>query len=474
MQTPPDTPHTLDRFSIRRAPLVFLLLLAGLGIRLYPVFQLDIEPRGDRELLVSLLADEWRSNWSYSLEGHPTAVMMPVYPVVVGLLRWVMPDSWTPLLVLQALLGTLAAWFVFRIAWRISRIPGVAWGTFFLCLFYPPLILLGLKIEPGMLYAFSLAFGIWLLSFTLVRTAPLAHILLAAFLFMGVIYVSPKILILIPFLAVWAGLKSYDRLTGMLGAFALCLACIVCLMPWMARNFISTGGFIPLTTGFVAPLQQSLADAGGPSVYAAANTPGQDESLRYHAGLNALFQQIRETTPRVWGRIFLRGFPFWITSYPGLLPGAGSGGPGGGAAGLESSLVYRGLFLSLTVSLLLLVLVGIAAAFFNLSAWMLLAVLFLATLSDVVMGNPAYDHLAVWPYFAIFISWGGWILVAWILAPALKARKDARQAPGSPSVTFEATPLPYGDLEPIRAPRLKPSEKSSPETDEEERIGPIF
>ncbi|MBK7494419.1 MAG: hypothetical protein IPI28_03020 [Candidatus Omnitrophica bacterium] len=242
MQTPPDTPHTLDRFSIRRAPLVFLLLLAGLGIRLYPVFQLDIEPRGDRELLVSLLADEWRSNWSYSLEGHPTAVMMPVYPVVVGLLRWVMPDSWTPLLVLQALLGTLAAWFVFRIAWRISRIPGVAWGTFFLCLFYPPLILLGLKIEPGMLYAFSLAFGIWLLSFTLVRTAPLAHILLAAFLFMGVIYLSPKILILIPFLAVWAGLKSYDRLTGMLGAFALCLACIVCLMPWMARNFISTGG----------------------------------------------------------------------------------------------------------------------------------------------------------------------------------------------------------------------------------------
>lgn len=454
--------------------MLLLILLVGLGIRLVPLFQMDIEPLGEREMLVSLLADEWKTSWTYSLDGHPTAVLMPVYPLLVGALRWILPDSWLPILILQAILGTLTGWLVFRIAWRISRIPEVAWGTLCLCLFYPPFILLGLKIEPGMLYTFSLALGIWLLSYTLVRAAPLAHILMAAFLFMGVIYLSPRILVLIPLLALWAGLKSYDRLTGMLGSFALCLACIVCLMPWMARNFISLGGFIPLTTGFVAPLQQSLTAAGAPTIPPSNNTPGQDEAFRYHAGIKDLIHQVAGATPGVWGRLFLRGFPCWVTSYPGLLPGSGSEGPAGKTATLESSLAYRGVLLSVTAFLLLLVLVGVAAAFFNLSAWMLLALLVLSTFSDILLGSPAYDLLAVWPYCAIFVSWGGWILVAWILAPALKSRAEAREAAKPTPEVFETHPTAFGDLEPIRAPRLKSAEKSSQQSDEEERIGPIF
>ncbi len=464
----------MDRLSWKRSPLILLLVLIGISIRVFAILQFGNDPSGERETLFALLGDEWRTTFGYSLEGHPTAVVMPAYPLLLGAFRWIFPDTWTPVRILQAVLSGLTAWLVYRIAWRISRLQMVAWGAFLLCLFYPPLILLPLKVEPGVLYAFVMALGIWLLSFVLTASAHLVFFMMAAVLFMSGIYISPRILVMIPLLALWAGLKAYDKVTGFLGAVALCLACVLCLMPWMARNSLSLGGFIPLTTGFVAPLQESLAEAGAPKVAESTVPRGQDEAIQYHAAVRGLFNQIKQAGLKAWGRIFLRGFPFWVTAYPGLLPGSGVEAPAGRAAMVESSMVYRAVCLTVTLCFILLAVVGIAAACFNLSAWLLLALLFLLTFVDTLLANPSYDHLVYWPYFSVFVAWGSWILFGWILTPLWRRRSGE-----NPPLREEIPPLSplgtsFGDLEPIHERHIPKVDKYHDVPKDDDRLGPIF
>lgn len=317
----------MDRLSWRRSPFIFLLVGVGITARILVAYQLNTEPTGDRELLFASLADECRTTFGFGLEGHPTAVVMPVYPFLLAATRWVFPDTWMPVRILQAILGGVTAWLVCRIAWRISRLEMVAWGTLLLCLFYPPLILQSLKIDPGVLYGFVMALGIWFLSFVLCSSSHLVYFVMAAVLFMSGIYITPRVLIIVPLLALWAGLKAYDKVTGFLGAVALCLACVLCLMPWMARNSLSLGGFIPLTTGFVASTQESLAEAGAPKVMETMPAHGQDEAIQYQAAVKGLWGQMKGAGAAVWGKILMRGFPYWVTTYPGLLPGSGSDAP---------------------------------------------------------------------------------------------------------------------------------------------------
>ncbi len=464
----------MDKLSWKHSPFVFFLLVVGITVRVFAALQVDMEPTGDREVLFSVLGDELKSSFNYSLEGHPTAVVMPVYPLLLGASRWVFPETWTPIRLLQAVLGGLTAWLVYRIAWRISRLEMVAWGTLLLCLFYPPLILLSLKIEPGVVYAFVMALGIWFLSYVLTPSSHLVYFMMAAVLFMAGIYITPRILVIVPLLALWAGLKAYDKVTGFLGAVALCLACILCLMPWMARNSLSLGGFIPLTTGFVVPLQESLVEAGAPKVVETTAARGQDEAIQYHGAVKGLFNQLKGSGMKVWGNVILRGFPFWITTYPGLLPGSGVGPPIGRASALESSMFYRGMCLTITLSLLLLAGVGIAAACFNLSAWMLLALLFLLTFVDTLLANPSYDHLAYWPYFSIFVAWGGWILFAWILAPLWRRREEQTRPYQEDIPPLTPVQTPPGRLDPIQQRHIPKVDKYHDVPKDDDKLGPIF
>ncbi len=464
----------MDRLSWKRSPFIFLLLTIGIAVRVIAVFQTNADPRGDREILFATLADEWRTTFGYGLDGHPTSVVMPAYPLLLGAFRWVFPETWLPILVLQAILGGLTAWLVYRIAWRISRLEMVAGGTFLLCLFYPPLILLCLKIEPGILYTFVVALGIWLLSFVLTPASHLVYFMMAAVLFISGIYISPRVLVIVPLLALWAGLKAYDKVTGFLGAVALCLACVLCLMPWMARNSLSLGGFIPLTTGFVAPIEESFETAGVPRGVEATVARGQDEAIQYHSAIKGVFRQIRSAGVKEWGKMVLRIFPFWVTTYPGLLPGSGSEAPAGGAASLESSMVYRAVTLTVTMSLLLLAVVGILAAFFNLSAWMLLVLLFLLTFVDSLLANPSYDHLVYWPYFSIFVAWGSWILFGWVLTPLWRRRKEEDMLFREEAAPLPPLEAPYGYLEPIQERHIPKVDKHLDVPKDDNHLGPIF
>jgi hypothetical protein len=462
--------HPMDAFSWKRSGLSFLILAAAVGLRVGLALKWDVHPVSPRETLYMRLAEEWRSGFSYALDGHPTAVVMPVYPVSLGIIRWVFPDSWKPILLLQSIAGGLAAWLVFRLAWRISRIEAVAWGTFLLCAFYPPLVLMCLKFEPSAFYGFHLALGLWLLSFVLRDSPHLVFFMAAAALFMGTIYLTPIILPLIPLFALWAGLKAYDRVTGILGAVALCLACVLSLMPWMGRNFLVMGGFIPLTTGSAHVLKSSLEEAGAKTSTETSTAIGQDESLQYRTAAASARHQISELGARGWGRIAARGFPFWVTYYPGLLPGAVVKGEEIEPHPLERSMVYKAVLLTTTLSFLVLAVAGLGAAFFHASAWMLVLLLLVSTATGILFASPSYDHLPYWPFFAIFVAWGFWTLYSLFLG----WKEDNHFEPIAKEEAWRTVDPAIRPLEPIKARRILDAGNEGDPDKEKKPLGPIF
>jgi hypothetical protein len=128
----------------------------------------------------------------------------------------------------------------------------------------------------------------------------------------------------------------------------------------------------------------------------------------------------------------------------------------------------------MSMMLILLAFVGVAAAFFNMSAWMLIALLFLLTFVDTLLANPSYDHLVYWPYFSVFVAWGSWILFGWVLAP-LWRRRGEQVSPFTEEMP-PLTPLstPFGHLEPIRERHIPKVDKYQDVPKDDNHLGPIF
>lgn len=463
----------LDRFTWKCASLTSSLVLLALLARLVAVHLLPVAPTSERELLYAQLADEWRTSLDFSLDGRPTAVVMPLYPIALGVLRWLNPESWRSVLVLQAIFGALTCWLAFRVAWRVSRNAVVAWSTLALCALYPPLVLACLKLEPLVAYGFLLVLGLWLLTFVLGDSFHIGFYLAAGILFIMGLYLTPRLLVPIPLLALWAGLRAYDRLSGTLGAVALMLACILSLMPWVGRNFLVVGGFIPFTTGSAHALVESLSEAGAQPLGETEGSAGQDEAFQYSAAVKSTLHQIGELEARGWLRIGVRAFPYWVSSYPGLLGGVGEGD--GRGSGIEASMVYRAFLLSLTLTLVSLAVLGFFSAFFRVDAWVMAGVLVSATGADVLFNSPPLDHLAYWPLFAVFVSWGGWTAGKWLFRPRVRTPRKTLNGPGGGSPWPDQLELGATPLEPIRGTRtIPPLGGKEDRENEPPRLDPIF
>jgi hypothetical protein len=338
------------------------------------------------------------------------------------------------------------------------------------------LVLSALKLDPGIFLGLILALALWLLSCIFRGVGQLIYFILAAGLFIIGIYLSPKILVLAPLLALWAGFHTRERMTGLLGAIAFCLACILSLMPWTARNFLTLGGFIPLTTGFAYTLNESLESAMQREFEESEIAVGQDESFQYHARAGAALSKTTQLGKGGWSRIVLRSVPFWITSYPGLIPQAEVRGTDTTPSDVEQSLPFRALLLTTTVALTILALAGLGAGFFNPHAWMLVFFLAGATLVDVLFDHPAYDHLSYWPYFSIFVAWGCWtgyhLFVGWQRDRPAKAEKPLGVEPAWGPEGRESPPI--APLEPIRTRRLWGGKRLKDGSGDKDKLGPIF
>lgn len=470
--TPPPVLHAWDRFYWKRSLVVAFVMVLAIILRLAAVASFPGDPASEREILHTEIADSWRNSFSYSYQDQPTAAVMPLYSVLVGLCRLAAPETWKPVLFIQALLGVLGVWLAHRIAWRVTRIPAIAWGVLFLCAFYPPLIFQCGRLEPDVLYQFLLLFSFWLLTFVFRESTHLAFFMVAAVVLVFGIYTTPKVLPLIPILAFWAGLKAFDRPTGALGALALCLACILSLMPWIARNFISMGGFIPLTTSMAYSLSASLEQAGAEAgVDSPTPSYGQDEATRYQSALSGSYRLVGGLGGSGLGRL-AGGVPsFWVTDYASTFPPGADGDP----PAWVRSVGYRAVSLTIVLTFAVLAVVGFCAGIFRFHAWMLTFFLGVASLFEVLFGQAPERHLVYWPFYSIFVAWGGTVLLRLFFSPAFQASKTAwaknraaKRAANPPSSFAE------GGLEPIRSARSGPLLPGAPNHPEPPPLEPIL
>ena len=154
----------LDSFSLKRSPLVLLLLIVGVAVRFFVVGYFEDSPLTDAEKIYTRVGDNWVGTYGLSLDGQPTAAVMPAYPILLGLQKWLYSDSWQPIIWLQIVLGALSAWLGARIAWKVYRQPVAFWAALLILLLHPAFCAMCGKIEPLCIATFLFLLGVWFLT----------------------------------------------------------------------------------------------------------------------------------------------------------------------------------------------------------------------------------------------------------------------------------------------------------------------
>jgi hypothetical protein len=185
-------------------------------------------------------------------EGNPlpSAYMPPIYPILLaGIFKvWGLSEiSFVFIQLLQAFCGVLVCLLLFKIARKLSS-SFSAWLVLTISAFYPPFLYVVTPIHPLMLSILISCLEIFLLLKLLeeqaVSTAAMAGLVggLLALL-------RAEALGLLVLYSVWIVFGSKGNFKRMLGRSLLMLAtAVVVLMPWIVRNKVKLGHFIPVTT----------------------------------------------------------------------------------------------------------------------------------------------------------------------------------------------------------------------------------
>ncbi len=454
-----DTNHEpLDSFSLKRVPIVVFLLALGVVIRFLLIGYFEDAPKTDSEKLFIQLGENWVGTYSLLLEGQPTAMSMPAYPILLGLQKWMFPDSWQPIIWLQILLGTLSAWLGARIAWKIFLQPVAYWATFAILLVHPAYCALSGRLEPICVTTFLFLLGTWILTFVFKPGFHLAYFLMATGVFCMALYFSLKIFLIVPILALGIGCLAHEKVVGVLGGVTVCLALLVSLMPWMGRNLIVMGIFIPLTSSLPSQVESSLVNRNEPTAGQIKISTGKGELDDYQRSLGRIPEEMKRLETKDWIGIFAGIFTGWWSDYPVLFQKLHT----------KAKLVTQVVLFTLGITLFCLALIGILPTLNSGRTWVFLVVLGVFGFQVSFLASPAYHHLLGFPLLILFASRG----ISQISILFTKNWRSNPPTPGSPKPTWTSeTEYEYEDpyLDPIKG---TPSEDY--EEDPEKKFGPLF
>ena len=317
----------MNRFweKIKKRPVLSLFLLA-LGIRL---FVLAVNPESWQRAPV-------KDGWIYSnmavgivsgnglaLDGRPTASVSPLYPLFLAGVYQVFCFSRFAALVLQVILGSLLVFFIYRMgeevfSRRVASIAGAATAV------YWPFIAVGMKfLSEALFIPLMVAGGYYTIVAYKYRRPGLAA---AAAVITGLaILTRPIILyfsVIVIFWFAWDYFRNRNKRALFSAVLYLCILLLIHL-PWVVRNYVLFGHFIPTNT------------LGGQALYS-GNLPRQgkifgynlrkyelDPSERYVLGLPEVEQDkaltkmaiegLKSQPPAKVARLFLLKFLFfWI------------------------------------------------------------------------------------------------------------------------------------------------------------------
>jgi 4-amino-4-deoxy-L-arabinose transferase-like glycosyltransferase len=147
--------------------------------------------------------------------------------------------------IFQVAVSTVSIWLLFRLVRRVSMGTAVlaAWGL----ALYPLVVYASGTLYPQTLDIFYLLCLFNLLADHVER--PSAVKLPLAGVAMGLAALTvPTVLLVSPVLAAWLWWARRFRWTALLEVAALALVCALTITPWIVRNFIVEGKFIPIAT----------------------------------------------------------------------------------------------------------------------------------------------------------------------------------------------------------------------------------
>lgn len=243
---------------------------------------------------------------------YPTAFRPPLYPFVLSPAYALFGDSPLLGLITQSVLGALlavAVWLLGRRLWdeTTGRLAGLAVAL------YPMLIFFSGMLLSEVLYALCLVAAAFPLAVWWQRGG--SGQALFAGLVLGVATLArptaPAWAALLVLLAAVLRIRPWRRLGR--EALALALGGALIILPWTARNAISLGAFVPLTTGGGC----ALYDGNNPYVVENPEMHGAAWSLRSVEPYATGFRGLSEI--EIDRLSFRRAVEFW-RDHPELLP----------------------------------------------------------------------------------------------------------------------------------------------------------
>jgi hypothetical protein len=202
-------------------------------------------------LALSLLNSE-----GYSIEGRPTASIMPGYAGLVAAVFAIAGPNVVAVRVVQVVMAVLLCLLISQIACAVFGREAGLWALLMGAL-YLPLVQMPCYIMTECLYTTLLFLGV-LLGVHLLRKVESITLALATGAVLGLCLLTRPIgLAVASLLALVLLLRHHHRALPALACVTLAFA--LCWAPWIARNYVSMGTWIPLSSG------------GGISIYRANN-----------------------------------------------------------------------------------------------------------------------------------------------------------------------------------------------------------
>ena len=254
--------------SYWRDPLIWLLVLAALVVRI--AYNLALHPEGHPPSTFVIDEREYFSAAHMLVEGRgfsffDTALWVrpPLYVVALAGVMSVAGDGYVPTLVFQSLLSALT---LLPLGWLARRAGNqrAARITVALGLLYLPLTLFAGLLLSETLFVFLFAWAVAALirvreelALGLTRRAWLWLLVSGVLLGLGVLTRSTA-LAFVPLVAVWLCLGYKEPDVGarrvvplrqrLVGAAAVVVVCLLCLLPWIARNYVAYKRFVLVDT----------------------------------------------------------------------------------------------------------------------------------------------------------------------------------------------------------------------------------
>ncbi len=176
-----------------------------------------------------------------------TLLREPGYPIFLAGIYLFLGNRFPLVMLANMLLALGTAWIMTRIALKVSRSQVVILGTPLLFLFHPGILIAESRGGVEILFAFLVALFVSSLYRAIERNRPLDYVLSGAVL--GVAVLAKSTLLLFPFvllayLLIYARQRNFQTTICLKVALMLIAMCVV-LSPWIVRNYLLTGQFIP-------------------------------------------------------------------------------------------------------------------------------------------------------------------------------------------------------------------------------------